>query len=313
MPSLSLIIPLPSSPAREPLERLIDSLTIQEASFEAIFLIESQDVDAPGMKLVRSKVGHDPRFKAVLDLHGPAGQRLEGVKLAKGDYIYFVDGDDYLEPGALKTMLEEIGSHDVLLFNYYVTKNGKSTKNRLYTTGVFGRKQAIKLLLGDFKVRSFMWCKLFKRSLFAGRFLTLPDTLGKSHGEDIMMVVSLFERANSFKAISKPLYHYRKDIVSSCSERPRQDRARGHLFVYEAVGAYLSDLYPEHYELFLNKLPRIKLSLQYDLRRDKKYYEGNFKDYRDAILEELASIKKKGPLGKGNLFSLDLEDCLVDL
>ena len=52
---------------------------------------------------------------------GLSSARNEGIKHANGEYIWFIDGDDYIEDGAIKKLIDVIDKNasDVILFNYY--------------------------------------------------------------------------------------------------------------------------------------------------------------------------------------------------
>ncbi len=60
---------------------------------------------------------------------GLSSARNEGIKHANGEYIWFIDGDDYIEDGAIKKLIDVIDKNasDVILFNYYKELDDKKT------------------------------------------------------------------------------------------------------------------------------------------------------------------------------------------
>ena len=59
---------------------------------------------------------------------GPSKARNEGLYIAKGKYVMFVDADDYLERDMLEICLNEIGSHDIIITSYYTILNKDDNK-----------------------------------------------------------------------------------------------------------------------------------------------------------------------------------------
>ena len=104
MPRISVIVPVYN--ARPFLDRCIISILQQSLSdFEAIFIDDCSSDRSSSM--VRQFARNDSRI--VLSVHGenrgPGAARNTGVAMARGDYVTFVDGDDFIAPNLFERMI----------------------------------------------------------------------------------------------------------------------------------------------------------------------------------------------------------------
>ena len=117
---LSVIVPIYN--VEKYLRKCVDSLLRQDLSPEEyeIILVDDGSPDSCGsicdsyaMQCTNVKVVHRPNG-------GLSAARNSGIEVAQGDFIQFVDSDDYLEPNVLKTLIEkmDIDDLDILRFNY---------------------------------------------------------------------------------------------------------------------------------------------------------------------------------------------------
>ena len=137
---------------------------------------------------------------------GLGGARNTGVANAKGDYVLFVDSDDYIESNTLEVIYNQIKETpcDILEFNYYeVSPKGKilkrltmSDKNDFVTK----KEDIAKLLLG-----SPIACnKVFCREFFIESGVLFPE---KTLYEDAVTRI-LIAKSNSFARCKEYLYNY---------------------------------------------------------------------------------------------------------
>ena len=110
------------------LDKCLKSLQNQNNfnDYEVLLLLDSPlegDV-----RVAQKYADSDKRFKIYnLDFKDQGLVRNYGCKVAQGEYVYFVDGDDYLEPNCLANFFEVIKKEnpDIAISNYYLEKNGK--------------------------------------------------------------------------------------------------------------------------------------------------------------------------------------------
>ena len=134
---------------------------------------------------------------------GIAKSRIECINNAKGDYVYFVDADDWIEPNAIEQMVlaTEGGAIDIVgcdyMKDYYNEKSCYYHENYANTC----KGNMIKCL--NYDIATVLWKLLIRRSLFD--FFTISPI---NIGEDYVISVKLYYYANSFVSLNKAFYHY---------------------------------------------------------------------------------------------------------
>ena len=145
---------------------------------------------------------------------GPASARNSGLDIAKGEYIWFIDGDDSIDKLAINTLTHEIEENptDVICFNYKrVDTNGNilSTKNYKYDyINSFTGTEAY----AKFKIPSYLWNRIIRRDIIEKnqiRFDFWP--------EDEDFLINIYLAANSFRFIRDTIYYY-NDVEGSISK-----------------------------------------------------------------------------------------------
>lgn len=152
----------------------------------------------------------NPNFKLIKQENsGPAAARNTGVMHCKGEYIAFMDSDDYLEKNFLEELykLAKKTGADITCCNFNMYFPNKKLKiympfNSL--PGVYTKSKALRKLILDVSVHYFIWNKLYKRELFMERNIKFDDM----YFEDISTSPRLFYFAKTVAFTSKALYNY---------------------------------------------------------------------------------------------------------
>jgi len=153
---------------------------------------------------------------------GLSGARNTGAKLATGEFIYFLDGDDWIDHSMLEEMtkIAENVHADVVICDYkirYTTKKITSTGGDL-PNEFTGNKESILRLFLERKIIIAAWNKLFRRSFYERYNFQFP--LGYLY-EDIPLTQLICE-ASKIAKINTPFYNYRKrtdSIMGTLSDR----------------------------------------------------------------------------------------------
>lgn len=142
--------------------------------------------------------------------------RTIGYQVAKGEYVSFLDGDDWLEKDALEKMrkaAQETNADIVVGDIWYVyKKNGgfekKYSKIRYQDMQIIKKGEALGKIS---KLRTFTWGKLYKRN-----FLLEEGFSQASHAyEDTATIPLLIQHANKIVYINVPVYNYYKNRAES--------------------------------------------------------------------------------------------------
>lgn len=153
------------------------------------------------------------------DHQGVAATRNTLLKHATGDYIMFVDADDMISENILEVMvnkLEHYQSDVVVCGNDF---NGVfGLKNTVEKEMIPSRREVMKYLLKDTKIRNFSWGKLYRRSIWDGIYFPLGELF-----EDVSTVHKVLIKSKKTVIIPDILYHYNVQSKGSITHSLRTE------------------------------------------------------------------------------------------
>ena len=212
-PLISVIIPVYNMELY--IERCLQSIVNQSYKNLEIIIINDGSIDN-SLNLINEFSKVDSRI-LVIDKknEGIGGAYADGLKIAKGDYISFVDGDDYCELDSYKILSEHVMKEDVDLIQFcdrHFNSNNETIGKwfNLKQTLLKDNAEIIKHQFEVIKVPS-LACKIFKRSLFEG-----IESIKQNIGIDHLLTYQILLKANSLLVIPDELYniYIRTDSVS---------------------------------------------------------------------------------------------------
>ncbi len=209
MPEVSVVINLYNS--EKYLAKAIESVLAQTYRDFELILVNDGSKDG-SLAICREYEQKDPRVR-VLDKPngGLADARNAGLEAAKGKYIEFIDGDDWIEPDLLErciAKLEETDA-DIVIFDIYQYFVQTDTKEII--SHDYDEKQVYRLYDHPemiTKMKNAAWNKIYRRSLFMDNNIRYP--WGYNY-EDLGTTYRLLARANRIAFINRPLYNYLQD------------------------------------------------------------------------------------------------------
>jgi len=205
MKRISIIVPVHNT--ADLLPRCVNSLTAQKISDIEIILVENCSTDN-SLEVCKTFAEGDSRIKVITIEQGdPSIARNEGVKVATGDYIGFVDSDDFVSPDMYNDMYSLAIQHDLGLVccTFHMAYDDGSTKYRLPNDGsirILTAKEITILNLND-KISKVFPTILAKRELFNG--FTIPSAM---YFEDRASTHLLMARSGRAAAINRAYYSY---------------------------------------------------------------------------------------------------------
>lgn len=205
-PLISVIIPCYN--AERTLARCLGSVVQQSYGQLEIVLIDDGSTD--GSSDIYKNFHHsDSRIKIIRqDNSGVSRARNKGVKIATGDYICFVDSDDWVEPNyceALYRLLDQKNADISIVEASYEDEKGNVVFHKnISEEAVFDGKKALQILLEDDIIQSHPWGKLYKSSFFND--VHFPENL--KCFEDYSTLFKVFDKALTVAKSNQKLYHY---------------------------------------------------------------------------------------------------------
>lgn len=267
---ISIIIPIYQ--AEEYLERCLNSILTQDYTYWEAILIDDGSKDQ-SREIAEKYVNGDSRFSIYhQENRGQASARNVGLSFATGDYIMFLDSDDWwYDFSLLKKLVADIEKNDwdILIFD---TKEIKKAGERVLKQGTPADSTRVlkKNLLQD-KLSDTVWDKIYRTSLWSGvmfpeghileDFYILPEVFDKAQKIGILNVVGYaYNRLNEKStiatkrferipevcwAISHHLELIERGVISADEEVIRYKRRKAARFalrtlIYQAGGVVFS-------------------------------------------------------------------------
>lgn len=285
-PLLTVVIPVYN--VEKYLKRCVESVLFQEWHNYDILLVDDGSTDSsPQICDDYAKV-----YDFISVIHkkngGLSEARNTGISHAKGDYVYFPDSDDWLEPQTFKELADVLESQefDIVSFNREFVKGEEDPiVSDPLVTQVYEGKDAFVQMLKHSYITGFANDKIYKKSLFIDNNISFPK--GKYY-EDLGTNYKLFLSAENVFATNQKYYHYLIDnpdsITQSWNEQKFSDMFEFYkdIFYSDFVRSRLNQEELQTSQLYyVNGLIHILASL-YKSKLDKKYI-----DITDQVKQEL--------------------------
>lgn len=211
---ISIIIPVYN--VEKYIRKCIESIMFQSYSNLEIIVVNDGTKDN-SIKIVEEYL-FDKRIKILTKKNGGVSSaRNEGLKIATGDYIHFVDPDDWLENYIYDQLLKEMSTNeDVVCFNYKVYDD---KKNKIINSKYISEDIEKRLMIssnGSFYfelTKNPCWNKIYRRDFLNKNKLFFIEKVCIE--EDRVWNLMTFFLANRVKYIDTSLYNYRINVENS--------------------------------------------------------------------------------------------------
>ena len=211
-PLISVIVPVYN--VAPYLELALDSIRHQTYQHLEVILINDGSTD-DSESICKDIASQDERFRYIYQENaGASVARNKGLDLANGEYITFVDSDDWLERNAIEFLYQNLIKYDtdIASGNYNMYNDSKQEFSiKVFDSDYRERVYADKEIMQQFaeqEMKDMAWAcslmKLYKKDLFTG--LRFP--LGKDV-EDTFVIYKVFLKAKRVVHMEKAIYWYR--------------------------------------------------------------------------------------------------------
>lgn len=303
---VSIIVPIYK--VDQYLERCVDSIINQTYANIEIILVDDGSPDKCPI-LCDNYAKKDSRVKVIHKKNGGLSDaRNAGLNIASGDYIAFVDSDDWIETDFVENLYRNAKKENADISIIGVTlvwdKGGK--KRLSYEEGyyIFDKENAIRELLVQQKFSCMVCQKLYKKYIFD----EVRFPVGKLY-EDVAISLSTFLKAEKVVVFGKSGYNYYQrsnSIVNSCfdirkldflsycqdiikfsdSQNKRYD-TEAHIFYLRALMMFVLQLYQE-----VEQNKQLVVYLENEIKKNKKYiWNSSYLELRKKVVLSLISIR----------------------
>lgn len=212
---VSIIVPVYN--AEQYLEKCLDSLVNQTLKDIEIILINDGSPDNSEVIIKKYlKIYNNIKY-IKKDNGGVSSARNEGLKHVQGEYIGFVDSDDYVKIDMFEKMYNKIikDKSDIIICDMVYELNGKDISDTNFKDfGILNKNEAMLMYLDNSYFRAHPVNKIYKKELFTG--ITFPE--GEVF-EDPATFYKLLHKSNKISFINEKLYFYSQENSESITKR----------------------------------------------------------------------------------------------
>ncbi len=255
---LSVVIPTFNS--RKYVEECVESVLAQSYQEMEIILVDDGSTDGTPEILHKMASGNN-RIKLATQKHrGVTSTRKAGVGMASGEYVTFVDSDDWVENKYYEKMMKNIGDEDVIMAGGHIseTSAGQNVVQNpipfgLYTGGEGGVERIWKNVFPDMGLTdnsiTRFWDKVCRTSMMKEALEAVPDAV--FIGEDRCAVTRVLLHSKKVKVIQEADFiHHRENNPDSLTHVIQEDYLMNMHYVYQ----FLKNTVAGHpYEIFLKE------------------------------------------------------------
>ena len=234
-PLISIIIPVYNT--SKYVRRCLDSVVIQTYKNIEIIVIDDGSTD-DSFKILTNYSRCFPNIRLIAQKNrGQSVARNRGINLANGEYIMFVDSDDYVDKNFCQVAYNSIKSFhtDIAIFGMYMI-NGSHKEEIPFNLkeGVISKEMAMSTAIHS----SFPVNKIYKYSLFKN----IKYPINYSY-EDMFTTYKLIDKAKGVSYIDTPLYYYNQRYDSTVHHHTGQS-ATSYFIANQQLFSFLKRNYP---------------------------------------------------------------------
>ena len=316
-PKVSIIIPVYNT--EKYLKQCIDSITSQTLDDIEIIMVDDGSKEECALLCDELAKG-DSRIKVIHKENAGVGfARNSGLEIAGGEYVGFIDSDDYIKPEMYEVLYSAAVKYDADLVLSGVCFVGGNTfsaegecveKHYFDEDTVFDGEGMKDILLGvvgalpkeseDSRYGVSVWKNLFRRSLLVDKNIEFLSQR-KYMSEDTLFMVDFVKKAKRVVGVHGALYYYRRNEVS-LSKSYRSDRLeKVEIFLTELEKHIADTLTKEEYQLYLDRLAqsyaRVLCSQEFMYAHDNKikYRDLRVRLKRICTNERMVAVLKTYP------------------
>lgn len=234
------------------LSRCLESLHNQSFADIEYILVDDGSKDN-SLDICKSYADIDKRFVVISKENGgPSSARNLAISKARGEYITFVDSDDYVRDDAYEVIaarLEKSGNPDCLIFGAnLIPENAPDYMyNLVNTRDITYSSFTPEILFDETGARPFLWLQVMKRSIIVDNNIRMNESIRL--GEDQLFQMEFIPLAKTFVFISDKLYYYRWKRPGSIMHESAEKllaKALLHVDLVDKVFCLMEEKYPEH-------------------------------------------------------------------
>lgn len=266
-PLVSIIVPVYN--AEKTLERCVDSVLHQEYKNIELILVNDGSKDSSG-EICRTYAAADPRVRLITKENtGVSDSRNRGLAAAEGEYIQFLDSDDWITPDATRLLVgcAERSHCDLVVADFYRVVGEKlAHKGSIQENAILTLQEYAEYMMespADFYY-GVLWNKLYRGDIIRKTGLQMDTEI--SWCEDFLFNLEYLRHVKTVQAIQAPVYYYVKTKGSLVAQSATlSGTVHTKLKLFEDYQQFYKDIYSDkEYEEQAPRLYRFLLAAAKD-------------------------------------------------
>lgn len=202
---ISIVVPVFNT--EKYLEKCLGSICGQTYKNLEIILVDDGSTDKSGAICDEFSMKDNRIIVIHKENKGVSEARNKGLSIARGDFIGFVDSDDWIDCDMYRILHKEIKNNkaEISICGYYEVFDNELRSFYTDKTILYNRCKAMEELVNEHSFKDYLCNKLFRRELFD----TVEFPIGRTM-EDKAIMYKVFDQSKTIVYLNKILYYYRK-------------------------------------------------------------------------------------------------------
>ncbi|MFC6169392.1 glycosyltransferase family 2 protein [Loigolactobacillus jiayinensis] len=228
----------------------ISSILDQSYPYLEVIIIDDGSTDHT-QEIVNSF--DDQRIKFFIQNNqGVSAARNKGLQFATGEYVTFIDSDDFVARIHIEKLVESIVNCncELVICGYTTKQEGLSEQTNSF---IMNESEIIESMFSFDGVKGFTWTRLFKRDIIKKYNISFNENI--SMLEDVIFNLEYLQYINHTYFTGITTYYYRIHEVSAISKRTYgndfKDKWLNELKAYKIIDDLIRELYPKSFTVFM--------------------------------------------------------------
>ena len=252
---VSVIIPVFN--AEKYLSKCIDSVLSQTCPELELILVNDGSTDQ-SEEIINTYIHDDRVLYLKQENKGVSAARNLGLSHASGEYIIFVDSDDYLVPDSLDMRIEKAKTTDLLISNFYKVKDAgvKEKEKYIKEEKNISVVEALRTISPKSTIgyQGYLWNKVFRREIIKKNGILFDSSV--AYGEDRLFIGQYITYCNNISLDTEAIYCYRLNDESAMASfytitQKNYEKVKTEIIGLEAIEKLVKDYDEGIYRSFI--------------------------------------------------------------
>lgn len=278
------------------LRQCLDSITAQTYQNLQVVLVDDGSTD-DSLSICEEYAGK----YSYIEVHhqanaGVAAARNKLLSYIAGDYVLFVDSDDWIEPQTVEYLVAEARYSQVDIVTCSAIINDGPITVKEIQKEEWSQERTVLEFLRHVIFNGSLWNKLIK----AERIKGIQFAKEISYGEDALFIWQVLQRVQKVLITNRQLYHYRmnEDSISHQTFGPK--KMTGHI-VWEQINSVTEQLWPQYLEIARAGLAISDMWLLYFAAQNNYRYDSFIGAFQQTVRRYFKQMRNAQIIGKRKL------------